>query len=135
MLDIDFIKDIEKCSKELVDNLDHLFLLSVPHVPIKIRTQARGIRMVCDKVHHATWKYLQIIEGTYADKTVVYTMKDLIIDLLVGAYLFSRICGTSYHYYEDVVDACEEYCGDCNTWHYFHKLKEALEKVYILNLL
>lgn len=135
MLDIDFIKGIEKYSKEVVDKLDNFLLLGVTDAPLKIRTKAKGLRMVCNKIHHATWKYLQVIEGTYTDTKRVYTRSDFIIDLLVGAYLFSRICGTSYHYYEDVLDACDEYYDDCATWEYFHMLKEALDQFYMLNLL
>ena len=135
MLDIDFLKDIEKCSKQLVDNLDNLLLCGVCEVPLKIRTKAKGIRIVCNKVHYATWKYLQTIEGNDTDSKEVYTMSDLIVDLLVGAYLFIRICGTSYHYYEDVLVACDEYCADEDTWELFNNLKASLEQVFIINLL
>lgn len=135
MVDVNFLKDIEKCSKELVDNLDNLLLCGVCEVPLKIRTEARGIRLICDRVHHATWEYLQTIEGTATDSKEVYTISDLIIDLLVGAYLFISISGTSYHYYEEVLVACDEYSPDEDTWELFHRLKESLEQVYTLNLL
>ena len=62
-------------------------------------------------------------------------MSDLIVDLLVCAHLFIRICGTSYHYYEDVLVACDEYCADEDTWELFNNLKASLEQVFIINLL
>ena len=135
MVDVNFLKDIEKCSKELVDNLDNLLLCGVCEVPLRIRTEARGIRLICDRVHHATWKYLQTIEGTATDSKEVYTISDLIIDLLVGAYLFISISGTSYHYYEEVLAVCDEYCRDYKAWEDFHKLKAGLEQLYTLNFL
>lgn len=135
MLDIDFIKSLKYSSHELGNALGTLSQCSMKVIPLKIKTQAQGIRFVCKHIYSSTLSYLNSIEHREKHITTHYTESDLISDLLIGAFLFIRICGTSYHYYEDVLDACDEYCRDYKAWEDFHKLKAGLEQLYTLNFL
>lgn len=135
MLDIEFIKGLKHTSYELGNVLNELAQCSLKDVPLKVKTEAKGICYICKKLYSDTTRYLRTLEDKEQGRTVYYTENNLIGDLLAGAFLFIRICGTSYHYYEDVLDACDEYCTDYKAWEEFHKLKATLEQLYTLNFL
>ena len=93
-----------------------------------------GISLICKHIYSNTRRYLEQIDCDKEDENLAYNKNDLYHDLLACAYLFISICGTSYHYYEDVLLACEDICTDCMAWELFHKLKADLERLYALAL-
>lgn len=135
MLDIDFIKELNKRSLSLGYSLGDLEQVSLKNIPNSTKTQAKGIRFICKFVYESTDRYLWSITDNEQAGRSYYTEADLLSDLLVAGYLFNAVCGTSFHYYEKVLDACEEYSVDCNAWETFHKLKEELERVQLLTMI
>ena len=134
MLNPDFLKELNQHAYDLGTGLGTLSQSSMKDVPLIVKTKASGIRLICKHIYSNTRKYLEWIDYHKQDEKQCYTEGDLIHDLLTCAYLFISICGTSYHYYEDVLLACEDICPDCMAWEWFHKLKADLERLYALAL-
>lgn len=134
MLDYDFIKELNQCTYYLGTDLRMLSQCSMKDVPLIVKTKASGISLICKHIYSNTRRYLEQIDCDKEDENLAYNKNDLYHDLLACAYLFISICGTSYHYYEDVLLACEDICTDCMAWELFHKLKADLERLYALAL-
>lgn len=132
MLDYDFLKELNQCAYYLGTDLGLLSQCSRQEIPLTVKTKASGIRLICKHIYSNTRRYLEQIDCNKDDGNLEYSKDDLYYDLLACAYLLISICGTSYHYYEDVLLACEDICTNCMAWELFHMLKADLERLYSL---
>lgn len=134
MLDIDFIKSLNHSSQAIGDVLGELEQCSLKDLPLTVKIKARGIRLICKQIYCSTYSYLDKLE--YKDKSlqVYYTEGNLLNDLLVGAFLFSQVCGVYKHNYLDVLDYCDKYYTDCSVLEEFNNLKTWLAQLPTISL-
>ena len=134
MLDIDFIKSLNQSSYVLGDALGELMQCSMKDVPLSVKIKASGIRLICRHIYRSTYSYLDKLECKDKSLQVYYTEGNLLNDLLVGAFLFSQVCGVYTHNYVDVLDYCNEYYTDCSVLEEFNNLKTWLAKLPTISL-